>query len=247
MTQLPSNNNNGNYSNPVNNNNYNNDFIVSDYGNHGDNSNKNRTYFPSEVQMDVDKFSIEAKVIRDKKDQSWCSRITYNGSGTLRIQTPEVLITFDVAPYTYGNNNKNSREKYSISVSLDEKSDPNIRTLLKLIKDIDNCARTTFSKDENSKKCRFIESIKHSKESQFPPLIRLSMVTNKTIFKTAVKQNGHNVNPDITKVRQLLKKGTKVVVIMELGPMWCNEKQGICGNSWRALAINIIKEEPLFR
>lgn len=199
------------------------------------NTNKYLTgLFPSEV--DYKKFSVLEPINRGK--ESWSARIIYDGE-TLKIQTPPLLIAFDLNAYRYGNS---TRDNYSICVSLDDNIN-GVAELKQLIKQIDTTAINTYK--DKLKTETFISSIKDSKDEKFPPLLRCKMVNNKTRFKCSFRENGQAIGREIDEIKNRLKKGIKVKLVLQLNPVWkVDNKYGV---SWQILLVDIIQPVIEFR
>ena len=159
---------------------------------------------------------------------------------TLKLQTPELLLTFDLNPYQY---DQNSKERYSLSVSLDPKIN-GVKDLESIIETIDSTCQNTF-KGELPTDAQFISSIKQSKNNAFPPVLRCKMVSNNTRFKCSISENGSAIDDQISSVKNKLKKGTRVQLVIQLNPVWNVKKK--YGVSWQVMAIDIKKPVVNFR
>jgi len=192
------------------------------------------TFFAEEI--DYTKFTILDVISRGQN--AWSAKIMYEGN-TLKIQTPALLVAFDLNAYRYGDS---KRDNYSICVSLDDNVN-GVKELKGLIQQIDSMATNTFK--EKLKDCEFISSIKPSKDDKFPPLLRCKMVNNNTRFKCNISENGENIGRVINDTKNKLKKGVKVKLVLQLNPVWkVDNKYGV---SWQILALDIIHPKVEFR
>ena len=199
-------------------------------------SNKSTTYFPDEVELaDCE---ILDMVIRGPK--SWSSRITYKNEN-LKLQTPIMLTSFDLNAYNYAGQ---SKDNYSLCVSLDETVD-GVAALKRLIEKIDATTINTFKSKTDG--AEFISSIKEpkDKESKFPPVLRCKLVSNAKRFKCAIYVGGKEKHLNIDECKNLLKKGTKVKLVLQLNPVWkVDNKYGV---SWQILALDVVQSKVEFR
>ena len=190
--------------------------------------------FTSEIN--TEEFTILP--ITERDNDCWSANILYDGE-MLHLQSPPLLVTFDLNDYKYPGT---SKVKFSITCTLD-KTTPNVNEFVRLLEFIDTNAENSFP--EKVKGLNYISSIKKDKNGKFDPTIRFKLVSNKNRFKCKILENGNEVSDNINSVKSKLIKGTKIRLIIQLNPIW--KVKNNYGVSFQALAINIIKVKTNFR
>ena len=70
------------------------------------------------------------------------------------------------------------------------------------------------------------------------------MVSNTKRFKCNIYVNGRETSDDIENIKNSVKRGTTVKLILQLNPVWkIDHKYGV---SWQILGLNIIDKKVRF-
>ncbi len=192
--------------------------------------------YPNEI--DFNKFEVKSQISRG--DSQWSVKILYEGK-TLKIQTPIVSSTFNLQGYTYPGQ---TQTKYSLNVTLDPKME-GLKGLIELIEEIDKHAQNTANEDYDVKECEYVSPIKTSDNPKYLPHLRCKMVSNSYKFKFKAYLDGTEFIPTIEEMEKLVKRGTKLEIILQLNPLW--KVRGKYGVSYQIVGLNIINEEVSFR
>ena len=192
------------------------------------------------ADIDFNKFKVKSQIT--KGYGQWCVKILYGGE-TFKVQAPQMKTTFDLLGYTYPNM---STKRYSLAVTLDDK-DPDIKAFIDLLEEIDysakNTARNEFFTQEELDTLVYNSPIKTPEDKKYLPHLRCKMVSNATRFKFKCWINKKEITPWIEDMEKLLKRNRKVDMILQLNPIWKNERE--YGVSWQIIGLNIIDERDL--
>lgn len=192
--------------------------------------------YPNEI--DFTKFEVKSQISRG--DSQWSVKILYQGA-TLKIQTAILTSTFNLQGYTYPGQ---TQKKYSLNVTLDPNME-GISDLKKLIEQIDAHAQNTANEDYGVKDCEYVSPIKVPENPKYLPHLRCKMVSNSYKFKFKAYVDGVEFEPTIEVLEGLIKRGTKMELILQLNPLW--KVRGKYGVSYQIVGLNVIDEEVKFR
>ncbi len=190
-------------------------------------------------EFEANKFSILDRVNRSKRGYS--AKILYKDQVPL-IETPLMRVTFPLRCYDYNNGPK----KYALCVTLDPTTN-GMDDLVEMVEGLDHMVDRQMKEEykEDLNKLTQYSSLRRSKNDRYYDYLRCKLVNNTKRFKCDVFVDNSLVSQDIDKVAELLVKGTKVRLLVQVNPLWkMDQKYGI---TYQIKAIKIVTEKVQFK
>lgn len=191
--------------------------------------------FPKEI--DFKNFKLNPIIVRGKG----CSSINIGYDGKpLLLQTPVLTSTFQLQGYCYPGT---TTKKYSLNVDLNQKLD-GVKEFTELLCKIDSCAKGSVE-DFKEEDLTYLSPIKTPKSELYPEHLRCKMVSNLEKFKFNAYLGNKSISTSISNIESLIKRGTKMKLVLQLNPIWKVNKQ--FGVSYQIVGMEIQNDEIVFR